>query len=256
MKKSLLLLLLFLSPLRAQQANPEVGIVEKLGQYIPLDVQVYDEEGYLVPVKKLITKPTILTFVYYRCPGICSPLLNEVSRMVEKMDLVLGKDYQILTISFDHREKPPMGKEKKANYIASIARAVDPSGWRFCTADSVAIHALTDAAGFYFKRDGNDYVHAGTLIFISPDGKIARYIFGIQYLPFDITMALTEAGEGKTGPTTARLLNFCYSYQRETRSYAFNIVRVAGIVIIAGALVFVLVIILKPRKKNQDGTNV
>ncbi|MCX6135980.1 MAG: SCO family protein [Ignavibacteriales bacterium] len=205
-------------------------------------------------MKKIVLLSLVLTFVYYRCPGICSPLLNELSHMVEKMDLMLGKDYQILTISFDHREKPPIGKEKKANYIASIPRAVDPAGWRFCTADSATVHALTDAAGFYFKRDGNDYIHAGTLIFISPDGKIARYIFGIQYLPFDVTMALVEAGEGKTGPTTARLLNFCYSYQRETRSYAFNIVRVSGMIIVAAAAIFVLVIVLKPRRKSGEPT--
>src|SRR5512138_2878467 len=101
---------------------PEVGIVERLGNHLPLDAEYYDEKGTLVPLRSVIDRPTIITFVYYRCPGICSPLLNELSRMVEKMDLEPGKDYRILTLGFDHREGPELAAEKKENYLQALKR--------------------------------------------------------------------------------------------------------------------------------------
>ncbi len=249
----LLVLALVTSVSMAQQTTPPVGIVEKLGQTIPLDGEFYDESGHLVPIKNLVNKPTIFTFVYYRCPGICSPLLTEVSKIVEKMDLELGKDYQILTVGFDHREKPELAAQKKENYLSSINRPVDPNGWRFLTGDSVNIHRITDGAGFYFMRTGNDYVHAGALIIVSPKGTITRYINGIQYLPFDVKMAVIEASNGKVRPTIAKVLQFCYSYDPEARTYTFNVVRVAGVVIMGLVGIFVLVFIVKPKKKQTEG---
>jgi protein SCO1 len=255
-KKILLLIGLFffcLGTTRAEQQqsnHPPVGIVEKLGHQMPLDLEIYDEKGYLVPLRNVISKPTILTFVYYRCPGICSPLLTELTKMVERMEIELGKDYQIVTISFDHREKPELAAEKRENYISSIAKAVDPNGWRFFTADSSVIQQLTDSAGFYFQRNGNDYVHAGTLIFLSPTGKVTRYILGIQYIPFDVQLAVVEAAEGRVGPTTARLLNFCYSFNPESHSYTMNITRIAGVIIIVLAGLFTFIFLVKPKKKT------
>jgi protein SCO1/2 len=251
-----MLVLLFVLVVRAhanQQKTPPVGIVEKLGQTIPLDVEFYDESGQLVSIKDFINKPTIFTFVYYRCPGICSPLLTELSRIVEKMDLKLGKDYQILTVGFDHREKPELAAGKRENYLSSINRPVDPNGWRFFTGDSVNIQRITDGAGFYFMRSGNDYVHAGALIIVSPEGKITRYINGIQYLPFDVKMALIEASNGKVTPTIAKVLQFCYSYDPEARTYTFNVVRVSGVVIVGLVGIFVLVFIVRPKKKQTEG---
>jgi len=240
------------SPSSAQQRAPKVGIQEKLGQTLPLDVELYDETGQLVQLKSLMNKPTIFTFVYYRCPGICSPLLNELARMVDKMDLVLGKDYQILTLSFDHREKPEIAAEKKVNYLDLIGKRTDPKGWRFLTADSVNIQRLTDAAGFYFMRSGNDYVHAGALIVVSPEAKITRYINGIKYLPFDLKMAVYEASAGKVGPTIANLLTICYSYDPESHSYTLNIVRIAGIVTLVLVGIFVLVFLVRPKKNQAE----
>ncbi|MBM4162237.1 MAG: SCO family protein [Ignavibacteria bacterium] len=236
-----------------QQPAPSIGIVEKLGQTIPLDVEFYDESGQLALIKDLVNKPTIFTFVYYRCPGICSPLLTELSRIVEKMDLELGKDYQILTVSFDHREKPDIAAGKKENYLSSIDKPVDPNGWHFLTGDSVTIRRMTDGTGFYFMRSGDDYVHAGALIIVSPEGKITRYINGIQYLPFDVKMALIEAGHGRVGPTIAKVLQFCYSYDPDSRSYTFNVVRVAGVIIVGLVGVFVVVFLVKPKKKQREG---
>jgi protein SCO1 len=240
-------------PLRAEeQPAPKVGIQEKLGQAIPMNMEFYDENGQLVTLKSLINKPTIFTFVYFRCPGICTPLLNELVRIVDKTDLVLGKDYQIISVSFDHRETPEMAAGKKDNYIGSIKKQVDPNGWRFLTGDSLSIRQLTDGAGFYFMRNGNDFIHAGALIIVSPEGKITRYINGIQFLPFDVKMAVYEASTGKVGPTIAKLLNFCFSYNPEGHTYTLNFVRISGVVIVGFVGVFVFVFIVRPRKKVPE----
>jgi protein SCO1/2 len=233
-------------------APPEIGIVEKLGDTLPMQLEVYDERGYRVALKDVVKHPTVLTFIYFRCPSICSPLLTEVSRIVEKLDLEPNRDYQIVTLSFDHREKPDLAAQKKESYLNAMKRKIDPDGWRFLTADSVTIRQITDAAGFYFKMDGNDYIHAGALIVISPEGKITRYINGIQYLPFDVKMAVMEAAEGRTGPTIAKLLKFCYRYDPDQRTYTMNITRVSGILVVGLAAVFVLVFILRPRKKTGE----
>ncbi len=233
-------------------APPEIGIVEKLGDTLPMQLEVYDERGYRVALKDVVKHPTVLTFIYFRCPSICSPLLTEVSRIVEKLDLEPNRDYQIVTLSFDHREKPDLAAQKKESYLNAMKRKIDPDGWRFLTADSVTIRQITDAAGFYFKRDGNEYIHAGALIVISPEGKVTRYINGIQYLPFDVKMAVMEAAEGRTGPTIAKLLKFCYRYDPDQRTYTMNITRVSAILILGLAAVFVLVFILRPRKKTGE----
>ncbi|MGB6032788.1 MAG: SCO family protein, partial [Bacteroidota bacterium] len=123
------LLLALLPGSVAAQDRPVVGIVERLGETVPLELEFYDEEGHLVTLGQVITKPTIVTFVYYRCPGICSPLLTELSGIVEKMDLEPGIDYQILTVSFDHRETPDLAASKKESYLTVMDRAVDPNAW-------------------------------------------------------------------------------------------------------------------------------
>ena len=235
------------------QSRPRLGIQEKLGNTIPRDLVICDEDGNSVTVGSLLGKPTILTFVYYRCPGICSPLLTELSRVVDKMDMEPGVDYRILTLSFDPREGPELARGKKESYLSALKRTVDPSFWRFTTADSLTIRALTDSAGFYFMEEGNDFVHAGALIILSPDGKITRYMNGIQYLPFDVKMALVEAGDGRVGPTIAKILKFCYAYDPEARTYALNLTRIGGIVTLLVVAVLVYVFIIRPRRKSPEG---
>ncbi len=246
----LTLCFLLIAPLAAEndQPKPLVGIVEKLGNMLPLDTEFYDEDGHLVSLKSIITKPTVFTFVYYKCPGICSPLLTEVTKVVSKMGLEPGVDYQIVTISFDHEEKPDLAKDKQENYIAEVERPMPAGSWRFFTGDSSAIASLTDAAGFYFARDGRDWIHAGALIIASPQGKVTRYLFGIKHLPFDVKMAVMEASEGKTGPTIAKVLSFCFTYDPEGKRYAFDVVRVSGVVIVAFVAVFAIVFLRRKKK--------
>jgi len=235
----------------AQEVKPPVGIVEKLGQTLPMDVELYDETGALVPLKSILNKPTIVMFVYYKCPGICSPLLTEVATVIDKMDLELGIDYQVLTLSFDQNERPELAQEKKDNYLAELKKTVDPNGWRFFTGDSVNIHRLTDAAGFYFMKSGNDWIHAATLIAVSPTGKVTRYLYGIHQLPLDVKLAVIEASEGRTGATISKVLNFCYAYDPEGRHYTFNVVRISGVVIVGLVAVFMFVFVVKPKRKGE-----
>lgn len=228
---------------------PEIGIVEKLGETLPMETQFFNEQGHLVTLKEVVKKPTIFNFVYFRCPGICSPILTELTTIVNFMDMQPGKDYQIVTIGFDDREKFEMAAAKKENYFTLLKREVPKESWSFLTGDSASIHAVTNAAGFYFKRDTDgNFIHAGALVVVSPDGKVARYLNGVKYLPFDVKMALTEASTGRTGPTIAKLVAYCYSYNPEGRTYVFNVTRVAGGFILLFAAVFVVYLTVKPKK--------
>lgn len=250
------LLMMLAFPLMAEPTtatdttHPRSGIEEKLGQTLPLDLEFYNEDGYLIPLRKAIHKPTILAFVYYKCPGICSPLLTELTRIVDQMDLELGKDYDIVTLSFDEREKPQLAADKRENYLSSIEKTIDPDGWHFFTGDSENIAKLTSAAGFYFYRTDSTFVHPGALIIISPEGKITRYVNGIQYLPIAIKMALLDASQGRTGPTIAKLLRFCYAYDPESHTYALDVTRVAMLTVLGMVLIFVVFIVVKPKKKK------
>jgi len=231
--------------------KPIVGIQEKLGQTIPMDVLLFDEQGNSVRVGDLVDKPTIFTFVYYRCPGICTPLLNELSKVVDKMGMEPGTDYRIITVSFDPSETPAMALEKQQNYLSGLKREIPPSAWRFMTGDSESVSRLANGAGFYFERQGEDWLHAGALIITSPYGKITRYINGTEYLPFDVKMALLEAAEGTVTPTTAKLLRFCFSYDPEGRTYALNVLRISAVLIMGFAGTFALVMFVRPGAKKK-----
>jgi protein SCO1/2 len=249
----LLILLINNKYLKADTPQPEepVGIVEKLGDHIPMDLTFLDEQGRPIQLKQVINKPTILTFVYYRCPGICTPLLNGVTDVIGKTDLEPGKDYNIITISFDRSETYLTAAEKKKNYLESVKKPVDPLAWRFLTGDSATILKVTRAAGFMFKQTGSDFAHGSGIIMLSPDGEIVRYLYGTDYLPFDIKMAVNEANENKTGPSINKLMKFCFSYDPEGRKYALNVTRIAGSVVILFSISFLLILTLK-KKKNLN----
>ena len=237
--------------MRAEQTKPFIGIVEKLEKYPPLDVELYDETGNLVTLRSLINKPTLITFVYFRCAGICTPLLNEIAKVVDKMDLELGKDYQILTISFDFTDGPETAYDKRDNYLSLIKKAVDPKGWRFLTGDSANVCRLTDSMGFYYERSGKDWIHPTALIAVAPDGKITRYLYGIHQLPLDVKLSVMEASQGHASPTISKILNMCYTYDPEGKHYVFNFVQVGGIIIVGLVALFVVVFIVIPKRKKE-----
>lgn len=236
----------------ANTPKPEVGIYERLGEFIPNDVILTDEYGQQVNLKSLINKPTVISLVYFRCPGICSPLLNGVSYVIDRVDLEPGKDFNLITISFDPREDHLMAAEKKENYLSNLNRKIPSDSWRFLTGDSINTKKIADALGFKFQRQGNDYMHGTSIMVVSPEGKIVRYLYGTEYLPFDFKMAITEATEEKVGPTISKLVKMCFSFDPEARKYVLNITRIAGGGILLLLGIFLGVLILKKRKPNLN----
>ncbi len=258
MRKKLLIILLLVCAGLIMPADVKLGIEEKLGHNLPTELRFTDEHGNQAVLKDLITRPTVLMFVYYECPGICTPLMSEVASVINHSDLEPGIDYNIVSISFDYTEGPELAAKKKTNYLKSINKYFPGDAWRFLTGDSTSIYKLTDAAGFYFRKEGEEFIHSGTLIFVDKNGKIIRYLYpgyserkkDFSILPFDFKMAVMETAEGKVTPSMAKLVKYCFSYDPEGKTYVFNVTRVfgAGIVILAG--IFVLFLTIKPKKKK------
>jgi protein SCO1/2 len=258
---NLMLLLLIISVSVSGQAiiNPsasnedvEIGVVEHLNDYLPDSISLINENGEQVWLADIIDKPTIINFVYYRCPGICSPLMEAVAGVMDKSDMIPGKDYQVLTISFDPTETIDLGIRKKTNYLNLMTNKVEEAkkGWLFFISDSVSIARATNATGFRYKKTGNDFLHAASLTVVSPEGKITRYLNGLFFLPFEWKMAIIEASEGKSGPTLNKVLRYCYSYDPEGQTYVMNITKVSGTLILFFGVVLLLVLVLKPKRKK------
>lgn len=230
----------------------EIGIDEQQGEFVPLDLAFRDEDGDTVLLKDLITKPTLLGLVYYECPGICIPFLGGFAHVIDLTPSVPGEDYQVLTVSFDPSETPEIAAEKKKDLIESMKkRKIEPTAWRFLTGDTDAIKALTNAVGFRYREEGTDYLHSSAAIVLSPDGKIIRYMYGLDYLPLDLQLALIEAKEGRVGPTIVKALRYCFNYDPEGRRYVFDVTKVAGAAISLGGFTLLGTLIITGRKKKK-----
>jgi protein SCO1/2 len=227
----------------------EVGVLEHLGDTIPLDLTFFNEVNKPVKLREIITKPTILTLVYFDCPGLCSPLLDGVSDVIEKMGLELGKDFQVVTVSFNYNDTPGKAIQKKQNFLRRHSKA-HAQYWYYLTGDSSNIYPLVNAVGFKFKRAGNDYIHPGVITILSPGGKITRYLYGITFLPFDVKMALIEARKGEVRPTINRVLEYCFAYDPEGRKYTLQVTKISATVIIFFAVIFFLVLIIRTGRKK------
>jgi protein SCO1/2 len=243
----------------AEDKKIEIGVDEQLGAKLPLNLSFNDEQGNKVILKDLFTRPTVLAFVYYECPGICTPLMTSVAEVVNKVDLKPGEQYNIVTVSMDELETPKLAAKKKVNYMKIIETEFPEQSWKFLTGDSISIKTLADAAGFYFKREGDQFIHSGALIFVSSEGKICRYLFpqytdkdGYSILPFDFKMAIVETSKGIESPTVARFLQFCFSYDPEGKTYTLNITRIFGAGIVLFAVIFVLYLKVKPKKEKSE----
>ncbi len=237
----------------ANKDDVEIGVVEHLDEFLPDSISLINENGQRVWLADVIDKPTVINFVYYRCPGICSPLMEAVAGVMDKSDLVPGIDYQVLTISFDPSETIELGIRKKNNYLNLMSKKVEEAknGWLFFTSDSASIAKATNATGFKYKRTGNDYLHAASLTVVSSEGKITRYLNGMYFLPFEWKMAIVEASKGQSGPTLNKVLRFCYSYDPEGQTYVMNVTKVSGTLILFFAAVFLLILVFKPKRKKN-----
>ncbi len=253
MVKYILVFALFLSFLHAT----ELGIDEKLGDKVPLDLTFIDENANEVTLKELMDgKPTLLTLNYFRCSGICTPQLNDMATVLSGLDLVEGVDYKVITVSFAENETAALAAAKKKNILASMTRSFSEDGWRFVVGENNSSKILADSVGFHFKKDvlsnGNtEYIHGAALIALSPDGKITRYLNGINQLPFDVKMSVLEAADGKVGPTIAKTLLFCFAYDPKGKKYIFVWEKVGGIVMTSIVLLFFIWLIRSGRKERN-----
>jgi protein SCO1/2 len=228
--------------------QPGVGIEEKLGQIVSLDIVFNDEGGKRISLRQVINKPTILAPVYFGCPDVCSFLLYNLAGALNRLSSEPGKEYQVLAVSFDETEKPPLALEKKRLYLKMIEKPFPEEAWRFLTGEEENIRKLTEAIGFRFKREGKTFQHPVLMVILSPGGKITRYMYGTDILPFDLKMALLEASEGRIGPTVTKVLRFCFSYDPKGRKYVFNTLKVTGIVTLAFALSFIVFLVVKGKR--------
>lgn len=231
-----------------------VELNEKLGTVIPGDISLLDESGKPVNLKTLIDKPTIIAPVYLHCAHTCPLLLTGLAGALGKLELVQpGRDYRVITLSFDEREGPAIAREKKPNYITAVRKPFPESEWKFLTGDNANIRKFTDAVGFTFQRDGEDFSHPIAIIVLAPGGKVTRYLYGVTFLPFEITMAVTEAAQGKIGSPAGRVLSYCFSYDPLKKSYVFNILKVVGTVMIVTLVsFFIYLMATSPRKGKKS----
>jgi len=251
-------LLLAPPPLRGQAPGApafspqEVGIDEKLGAQVPLGLVLRDEEGRPVKLGALIDKPTILTLNYFRCAGICTPLLNGLTEAVDRTQALPGVDFQVITVSFDERDTPEIAATKRTNYLREIHRPFPPSAWHFLTGEGAATKALCDSVGFKFKKDGDDFIHAGAIVFLSPAGKVTRYMYGTTFLPADLQQAALEAARGEAQPTINKWLKICFSSEPTGRKFVFSITKAAALLTILAAALFAA-LLLRRGRKSQGG---
>lgn len=218
---------------------PGVTVEEKLGDIAPLDLPFVDEHGQRVTLRDYVRdgRPVILTLNYYRCPMLCTLVLNGVANAIRGVDLVPGEDYQIVTVSIDPAETPSLARMKEDAYVQFAGSDVDPArlreGWAFLTGEQQNIDALAEAVGYGFKwvESEKQYAHPAVITLLAPDGTITRYLYGIKFDPQTLRLSLVEASEGKIGSTMDRFLLTCFHFDPDTGRYsrmAMGVMRLGG----------------------------
>lgn len=245
------------------EALKSVGIEQKLGAQLPLDTELKDEDGKIVKLGSFFQsgRPVILAFVYYECPMLCNQVLNGLTGSLKGISLDAGKDFDVVAISFDAREfdSPALAKAKKAGYLERYNRPGTDSGWHFLTGTQASIEAVTKAAGFGFQWDEktNQFAHAAAVIVATPDGRLSKYFYGIDYSPRDLKFGLMESAESKVGSAADQLLLYCFHYDPSTGKYGLAILRVmraGGVLTVLGLGAMGLIFWRRNKKKavNSD----
>ncbi len=211
------------------QPAPEVGISQRLDEQVPLDAVFRDETGRSVKLGDYCNgKPVILTLVYYRCPRLCSLVLNYLTESMRKLDYRIGAEFDVVTVSFDPRETPELARAKKEAYLDAYGHPGADRGWHFLTGEDASIKRLAEAVGFRYTFDPerNQFAHASAVMILTPDGKIARYLFGLDYPPRDLRFSLEDASQNKIGSPIAQPIRLlCFSYDPHTGRYSFLVMR-------------------------------
>ncbi|HZZ43534.1 MAG TPA: SCO family protein [Tepidisphaeraceae bacterium] len=252
----LAILLSFTAWTRAQPSIlKNVGIDQHLGTTLPLDTPLRDEQGSTILLSDCFHpgRPVILTFVYYKCPGLCTTTLNQLARSLTAISQSAGKDFDILTISFDPNETPDLALAKKQSYLRSYRRPTADAGWRFLTAPADSIQRLTTAAGFRYKWDDQYkvFAHASAVMILSPAGKITRYFLGVDYPPNEIIQALAGARADQIAPPAEQVFLYCFHYDPNTGKYGLIInraIRASGVLILLALFGTIGFLVLRERR--------
>ena len=239
-----------------------VSVEQKLGAQVPLYAAFRDETGQNVTLGQYFKpgRPVVLNLVYYDCPMLCTEVLNGLSSSLRMVTFDIGKDYEVVTVSFDRREKPELAAAKKKAYMQRLGRPGAEKGWHFLTGDQPSIDALTKAVGFHYVWDESlqQFAHATAVIVVTPEGKLSHYLYGVDYSPKDVRLALVEASHSKIGNPVDAVLLYCYHYDPRTGKYGAvvtNIVRLAGVVTILILGSFLLVMFRREPKKKAEARN-
>lgn len=225
-----------------------VGIDQRLDAQVPLNTMLRDEAGRDVPLSAFLHpgKPVLLAPVYYRCPMLCTQILSGMVSALKVVSLDPGKDFEVIAISFDPKDTAELAAAKKENYLRRYRRPGTANGFHFLTGDEANVRALTDSIGFHYKYDPatDQYAHASAIMILTPEGKVSKYFYGVEYSPRDIRLGLVEASHNKIGTPADEVLLFCFHYDPATGKYgavAMNLLRItAAAFLLVGGLAIVI----------------
>jgi len=236
-----------------------VGIDQKLDAQVPLDLLFRDEAGSAVPLSAFFQghKPVILALVYYRCPMLCTQILNGLESSLKAVTFDPGRDFEVVSVSFDPKDTPEIAAAKKQMYLRRYGRANTANGWHFLTGEPSNIRVLADAVGFHYKYDPatDQFAHASGVMVLTPGGRLSRYFYGVEYAPRDLRLGLVEASQNKIGSPVDQILLFCYHYDPATGKYgamAMNLVRFAGAAFVLVCGTFLLIVFRREFKAGKQ----
>lgn len=234
----------------------KVGIDQKLNEQVPLDLVFKDEQGREVRLGQYFKgKPVVISLVYYTCPMLCNQILNGMLSSFRQISFNAGEEFEVVNVSFDPKDTPAIAAAKKQTYIKAYNRAGGEAAWHFLTGDETNIRKLADAVGFHYLYDTQtqQYAHASGIMIATPDGKLARYFYGVEYPPRDLRLGLVEASHRKIGNPVDTLMLYCYHYDPSTGKYGavvMNIMRVAGVITL-GVMVGMFFVLRRIGRRRQ-----
>jgi protein SCO1/2 len=231
-----------------------VTFAQRLNQQMPLDTQLKDEAGRTVSFGDYFgQKPVVLAFVYYQCPMLCPMTLNGISSALKALPFRPGKDFELVIVSFDPRDTPETANAKKQAHLSHWKASETAAGWHFLTGDEPAIRTLTSAAGFTYQWDETtgQFAHVSGLLTLTPDGRLARYFYGVEYSPKELRLALVESGQGRIGSKVDELLLYCFNYDPATGRYGWaviTLIRIGGLFTVAAVIGFIVTMRRRERR--------
>jgi len=237
----------------------QVGIEQHLNAQIPLDLKFRDESGREVKLADYFgKKPVVLSMVYYECPMLCGEVLNGEASVFSALKFDIGKEYEVVTVSFDPTETPDLARAKKRTFVDRYARSGGNEGWHFLTGDKSSIDALTKAVGFNYAwdRDSKQFAHAAAIMVVTPDGRLAQYFYGVEYSPKDLRFGLVQASQNKIGNVVDQVLLYCYHYDPRTGKYGPIISRAlqlgGGLTVLILGGFLIIMFRLEPQKSRAN----